>query len=270
MHGIDPREFWLKDVKALIELGYDPTLAYLKRFLDLVGEDAPLGELTSRHLRDFGRTLDSKFFPGIPELFDDLNGIVNSYRDIEIEFYIISGGLQDIIEGSRIVGKYFSGVYGCQLVGDEKEGVFKHLKRSINFTEKTRYLFEINKGITPVQAVEKPYLVNIDILHERRRIRFPNMIYIGDGLTDVPCFSLVMKGSDDPEGAGIAFAVFDPTKEKSAKQVLQEYLIPRRVVSAHAPDYRKDRELGALIRAAVATRCNTIQTRVTLGWNLRA
>lgn len=62
MHGIDPKEFWLKDVKALIELGYDPTLAYLKRFLDLVGEDAPLGELTSLHLRDFGRTLDSKFF----------------------------------------------------------------------------------------------------------------------------------------------------------------------------------------------------------------
>jgi len=87
------------------------------------------------------------------------------------------------------------------------------------------------------------------------------MIYVGDGLTDIPCFSLVKRGVGEPGGGGIPLAVFDPTKEKSAKQALQEYLRPGRVISAHAPHYTPDRELGAIIRAAVRTRCSDIKLR---------
>jgi hypothetical protein len=260
-HGIKADDFWLKDVRALIDLGYDPTHAYLKRLLDLVGKDNPLGMLTGNELRKFGASMDAKFFPGIPDLFDDLRVIVKSYRDISVEFYVVSGGLQDIVEGSQIIGKNFTGIYGCQLAGDTPDGILKYVKRAITFTEKTRYIFEINKGVTPNQVTEKPYLVNTFKDHPVRRIRFCNMIYIGDGLTDIPCFSLIRNGANDPLGGGITFAVFDPTKEKSAKQALQDYLIPGRVTSAHAPNYTKERELGSFIRTAVATMCTRINLR---------
>jgi len=260
-HGIQPQDFWLKEVRGLIESGYDPTHAYLRRILDLVGHDKPLGALTADDLRKFGQSMDSKLYPGLLELFDDLRCIVSRYRDVSIEFYIVSGGLQDIAEGSQIVKKYFTGIYGCQLAGDTNDGVLKYVKRAITFTEKTRYIFEINKGVTPNQVVQKPYLVNTHKGHEQRRVRFSNMIYVGDGLTDIPCFSLIKNGANDPEGGGIAFAVFDPSKERAAKQALQEYLIPGRVTSAHAPDYTKSRELGTFIRTAVAQRCSAINLK---------
>jgi phosphoserine phosphatase len=260
-HGIDVDAFWLRDVKSLVQSGYDPTHAYLRKLLDNVGDGKPLGRLTNRELSDFGRKLDSKFFPGIPELFGDLTNTVKEFRDIGIEYYIISGGLENIVSGSEIVSKNFSGVYGCRLGGDTDEGPLKYIKRAITFTEKTRYLFEINKGISPSKVIEKPYLVNKSRPHKERRIRFSNMIYVGDGLTDIPCFSLVKNGAGDPAGGGITFGVFDITKEKSAKQALDEYLIPGRVSSAHAPYYTKDRELGVFIRSAVAGICHRIKLR---------
>ena len=260
-HGIKPDDFWLKDVRALIDSGYDPTHAYLKHLLDLVGNDRPLGQLTNDELRTFGASMDTKFFPGIPELFDDLRGIVHNYRDISIEFYVVSGGLQDIVEGSSIIRKNCTSVYGCQLAGDTPAGNLKYIKRAITFTEKTRYIFEINKGIEPDQVTGKPYLVNTHKDHPQRRVRFCDMIYIGDGLTDIPCFSLIKNGANDPLGGGIAFAVFDPTKEMSAKQALQDYLIPGRVTGAHAPNYTKERELGSFMRSAVAGMCARINLR---------
>jgi 2-hydroxy-3-keto-5-methylthiopentenyl-1-phosphate phosphatase len=254
-YKINPENFWSKEVKALIDTGYDPTLAYLNKFLENVGKDKPFGKLTNEDLHNFGKTLDDKFFSGLPQIFDDLKEIVKNYKDIDIEFYIISGGLQEIIKGSKIVQDNFTSVYGCELDEDSEFGHLKYIKRAISFTEKTRYIFEINKGITPDEVNIKPFLVNKDIPITSRRIPIENMIYVGDGLTDIPCFSLIMKGN------GIAFGVLDPSKTKSAKQALQEYIITHRVVSVHAPNYLEDVELGSLIRATVTSRCTTISLR---------
>ncbi len=126
------------------------------------------------------------------------------------------------------------------------------MKRCVTFTEKTRFLFEINKGLDPRKTHRNPFLVNRDIPTEKRRVPFKNMIYIGDGLTDIPCFSLVKKQG------GTAFGVFNPGEKKSAKRALLEFLKPDRVISMHAPRYRAKDELGSLLRAAVATRCSKI------------
>lgn len=260
-YKIKPEDFWSIEVKNLIKLGYDPTQAFLKKILDNIGEDKPLGKLTNQNLREFGKTLDDKFFSGIPQIFDDLKKIVNKLKDIEIEFYIISGGLKEIIIGSKTVQDNFTSVYGCELIGDTEDGYLKYIKRAISFTEKTRYIFEINKGITQDQVKEKPLLVNKNLSNDSRRIPIGNMIYVGDGLTDIPCFSLIKKGIGEPAGGGMAFGVFDPTVEKSAKQALQEYIMTDRVLSAHAPKYQKDAELGSFIRAAVTTRCAKVQLK---------
>jgi hypothetical protein len=175
------------------------------------------------------------------------------FKNIEVEFYIVSGGLQAILDGSEIVRKYFTAAYGCQLGGDTEDGVLKYIKRSITFTEKTRYLFEINKGVDSEASRSNPYLVNLAVPESSRRIPFANFIYVGDGMTDIPCFSLVQKMG------GIAFGIFDPLNEGKAKQALEEFLKPGRVVSVHAPKYGPDNELGSMLRAAVVTRCAAIQ-----------
>jgi hypothetical protein len=171
------------------------------------------------------------------------------YRNIVMEFYIVSGGLQSIIEGSKIVHDNFKAVYGCQLDGDQ-DGVLRYIKRCVTFTEKTRYLFEINKG---KDSDRNPLRVNEPVPPEKRRVPFRNIIYVGDGLTDIPCFSLVK------ERKGLPFGVFDPTKKKSARQALVELLKPDRVISVHSPKYGSDDDLGSLLRMAVANRCSQIQ-----------
>jgi len=248
-HDIDPKKFWTKDVRALIRSGFDPSLAWLKLLIDNVGSGKPLGNLTKKSLREFGGSLDAAFYQGIPELFDDLRALVKKSKVGEIEFYIVSGGLQDIVEGSKTVRKYFSGIYACDLEEDDSTGNVRHVKRCVTFTEKTKYLFEINKGIDPKKARRNPYLVNKNVEMSKRRIHFKNMFYVGDGLTDIPCFSLLKKLS------GTAFGVFDPAQSKSARRALVEFLKPDRVVSVHAPRYGKNDELGSLLRAAVGARC---------------
>ena len=96
--GIDADKFW-SETRDLVARGYDPAPAYLKLLLDNVAEGKPLAGLTNEKLKEFGATLDSEFFPGIPEVFTDLRNEVARFRDIGIEFYINSGGLKPIIEG---------------------------------------------------------------------------------------------------------------------------------------------------------------------------
>src|SRR5947209_6537212 len=81
---------------------------------------------------------------------------------------IVSGGLQAVLEGSEVVRRYFAAAYGCQLTGDTESAVLKYIKRSITFAEKTRYLFEINKGIDPNDSRTKPFLVNQAVEEKNR------------------------------------------------------------------------------------------------------
>jgi phosphoserine phosphatase len=251
-NSIDPAQFWSGQVKALVDEGYDPPLAYLNLLLREVRPGQPLAGLSNQRLRAFGRSLDGTWFPGLPQFFADLRAIAREHRDVSVEFYIISGGLQAVIEGSAYVQEFFAGVYACQLGEDAHTGVVSYIKRCVTFTEKTRFLFEINKGISPADAATQPQLVNNFVPEANRPVPFKNMIYIGDGLTDVPCFSLVEKGD------GLAFGVFQRGTE-SAKQAFQRFLETKRVRSLHHPDYRDEAELGSLLRAAVASACTRIE-----------
>ena len=250
--GVDPAEFWTKDVRRRLKQGFDPTLAYLGLILEYVGLDRPLGCLSNQDLREFGATLDSDFFPGLPELFDDLRAVGSVYNDVAVEFHIISGGLLEVVRGSKTVQKHFTGVYGCEFSEAPATGYLSGIKRAITFTEKTRYLFEINKGIEPADVLKNPYVVNRDIAVSERPVPFENMIYVGDGLTDIPCFSLLKKER------GAAFGVFDPGRPDSARRAFTEFLRTDRVISMHAPKYGQDDELGSLLRTAVATRASAI------------
>ena len=246
-HGIDAEEFWGKTVRELILRGYEPALAYLNRLLENVGPDKPLGLMTNQGLREYGKTLGSRFYPGVTSLFKDLHEIAQSIStNVNLEFYIVSGGLQDLMEDIPLLQKHTSAIYGCQFGENPQTGLIHQIKKCVTFTEKTRYLFEINKGIKAKDVASNKYAVNRDVPLCRRRVPFQNMIYIGDGLTDIPCFSLVKRLG------GMTFGVFNPSEESAAKRALQEFLNTDRVISMHAPRYRKTDELGALLRAAVS------------------
>ena len=247
--GLSPSDFWGKQAKELIEGGWDPSLAYLKLIIDNVGANKPFGKLSNDKLRAFGSKL--KFYPGIPKMFADLHKSVaqHTLSNPGIEFYVISGGLEEIIRGSSIA-KHLSGIWGCRF--GEEEGQIKYLKKVVSFTEKTRHLFEINKGLV---TESNPYSVNEKVEPADRRVPFENMIYVGDGLTDVPCFSLVERFG------GIGFGVFDPKKADSPKKAWEKLLAPKRVTSMNAPRYGPKDELGALLRVAVKGVCLRMDTR---------
>jgi hypothetical protein len=196
--------------------------------------------------------LDGDYFPGLPELFGDLRDVVADCSDVSVEFHIISGGLLEVVRGSKVVRDNFTGVNGCEFAEDPETGCLSSIKRAITFTEKTRYLFEINKGIEPSDTLKNPYLVNRDITAAQRPVPFESMIYVGDGVTDIPCFSLLKKER------GASFGVFHPDRRESARRAFTEFLKTDRVTSMHAPRYGPDDELGSLLRTAVATRASTI------------
>jgi phosphoserine phosphatase len=251
-HGIDPADFWQNRMAKLTDAGWDSPLAYLKLILDNVGDDKPFGRLSNKLLREFGERLS--FYPGIPQLFVDLKEIAASHplSNPAVEFYVVSGGIEEIIRGSSIA-KHFTGIWGCRF--HEEDGQVRHVANSITFTEKTKFLFAINKGIGDADSRRSPFAVNQAVNAEDRRVPFEHMIYLGDGLTDVPCFSLLEKNR------GVAFGIFDPRKKNSPKKAWEQLVMPNRVKTIGAPEYGPEQILGSLLRASVGTICSQMDLR---------
>jgi phosphoserine phosphatase len=173
-YGIDAQAFW-RECGEMVSAGWDPALAYTKRLVDHVRPGMPLERLNNAALREFGAKL--RFYPGIPQIFKDLQTITREHAltNPAVEFYIISGGLEEVIRGSAIA-KYFRGICGCRLA--EEDGVIRFLQNAVSFTDKTRYIFEINKGLE-VPCRTSAYAVNEYVPDNDRPIPLKNMIYIG-------------------------------------------------------------------------------------------
>ena len=202
--GIDPLEFWPSCTALIKERGYDQELAYMKRMLDYDG----IRKLSNADLQAMGP--DLTFFPGVPDFFEELNGIVQQPRymecDIHLEHYVVSSGLKAILDGSHIA-KHVKAIFGCEF--DEDKGHIHFPKRTISHTQKTQFLFRVNKGL-----INLGQDVNDHMPEEARRVPFRHMIYVGDGPTDVPCFTVIKKNG------GLAVAVYNPydTTRKSFKK----------------------------------------------------
>ncbi len=182
--------FWNDDVKKLVRKGWDPPLAFIDRILYLLRKKEI--EITNEDLRELGKRV--QLFPGVSDLFQRLNAFVDARKElreafVRIEFYIISGGFEEIIRGTSIANE-MKDIFGCTF----HERLSKLVPKSIvTFTEKTRFLYAINKGITGPELRRNPYRVNDVIPDDERRIPFSHMIYLGDGPTDIPCFSAIQK-----------------------------------------------------------------------------
>ena len=203
--GIDPKKFWARCHEHVKEQGYDSELAYMKVLLDYLDIDRP----TNRRLRELGVQLN--FFPGLPEMFEQFaSGLLTAQHEahgIRVEHYIISSGLRVLIEGSRLA-PHVRAIFGCEFAED-RDGRITFPKRVISHTQKTQFLFRINKGLLDMTED-----VNDHMPPELRPVPFEHMIYVGDGPTDVPCFTVVR------QNGGHAIAVYnaeDPTRSSFKK-----------------------------------------------------
>jgi phosphoserine phosphatase len=254
-YKVDPNDFYNNKVKALVNKEWDPTLAVMTELLHNIGNGKPLRELSNEALYEFGDELE--FYQGLPELFDDLNEIAKQHTLVKpsVEFFVLSGGLEEVIRGCKIAKYFNGGIRGCRFE-ENKNGVISDIKNIVSFTEKTRFLFEINKGIIPGGSRKRPFNVNKEVKDNKRRIPFKNMIYVGDGLTDVPCFSLIDKNGGTPYG------VFDPRRKDSPKIAWKNLLAPRRIKTLNSPKYTEDDDLGAILRANVDSICTDMTTEL--------
>jgi hypothetical protein len=203
--GIEPKKFW-GECKQL-GLGWDPPIRWMYRLLQL----SKRGEirLTRSRIEEIGKKIE--FYQGIPRFFDEMREYVEVSDfdvDTNLEFYVITGGLEDLVRASKIGGKsqrygrrYLKEIFGCNFSYDAS-GSIEFPRTIITFTEKTKYLYLINKGITRKVFDRDPYRVNDWKDKKERRVPFHYMIYIGDGPTDIPCLSAI-RSDQSNKGFGI-------------------------------------------------------------------
>jgi hypothetical protein len=205
--------------------------------------------ITKDSFRKHGRRIT--FFPGINDWFSRINDYGRA-RDLRIEHYIISSGLREMIEGTSIY-KEFEYVFASGFAYDSNDvAVWPAL--AVNYTNKTQHLFRINRGIK--NAYDNATINKVQ-LEEECYIPLENMIYIGDGETDVPCMSLLRSQG------GTAVAVYNPQKRKT-RQIAQDLIEHGRADFSVAADYSDGQMLDQVVKAvidrtAAATRLQAIK-----------
>jgi hypothetical protein len=246
--GIDPTQFWAKCNVLVHDQKWDGELAYMKCLLDYLGMD----NVTNLRLKQLGAGL--KFFPGLPELFDTLPTAAlrpeHEAAGIKVEHYIISSGLKALLDGSRLQ-THVKAIFGCEF-GEDAEGRISFPKRAISHTTKTQFLFRINKGMLTYDQD-----VNDHMPPEQRPIPFENMVYVGDGPTDVPCFTVMARNG----GQGIAVYNPDDTSGRSFRKCFQLSTHAGRVKHIAPADYRQGSHLWLLLQEMVTETADRILRR---------
>lgn len=199
---------------------------YLNHFITCTNQGIFEG-LNNNLLRELGQELE--FYNGIPDIFTDLKNIVENddkYKKhgILLEHYIVSTSLSEMIKGSKI-NEFVDGIWGCEFIetpikseidikeykkdAAEDTGVISQVGYAIDNTSKTRAIFEINKGVNKFEKID----VNSKLPHNMRRVPIENMIYVADGPSDVPVFSVLK------QNGGTTFAVYAEDSQKEFEQV---------------------------------------------------
>ena len=241
--GINSGSFWRRCSELVRDQGYDSELAYMKVLLDTLGMDRP----KNSELKELGQKLN--FYQGLPEMFDQFrDGLLTDEQvahGINVEHYIISSGMKILIDGSRLA-PYVRAIFGCEFAEDA-EGRITFPKRVISHTQKTQYLFRINKGLLDMSED-----VNDHMDPSIRPVPFPNMIYLGDGPTDVPCFTVMRKNG------GEAIAVYNPDDPARLgfKKCFQLSAHADRVKHIAPADYREGTHLRLLLEQMVEETAN--------------
>ena len=194
--GIDKDAFWAASNELAVKNRMDKNLAWMHeliRYSEFKGKS-----LKREYFKQIGA--DVELYEGVKTWFDAINAYARE-KGIEVEHYIISSGLKEIIEGSEIA-KHFKRIYASTYLYST-DGVAKWPAQAINFTNKTQFIFRVAKGFLE----EYDERVNDSVPEEQLRIPYENIVYIGDSATDIPCMRLVKSRG------GYSIGVYDPVKD---------------------------------------------------------
>ncbi len=220
--GMQPNEFWNHTAEVAAEQTMDSILTYMYCMVETAHQSG--NPLTRETLVKCGK--DIEYHPGVEGWFERINRYAEE-AGVKVEHYVLSSGLKEIIEGTSIA-KYFKRIYACEFL--YKDGQAYWPKMAVNYTNKTQFVYRINKGVLDINN-------DTDLNNSRpdseKRVFFSNMIYIGDGLTDVPCMKLVKS-----EG-GHSIAIYQKNQEEKAAPLLRH----ERVDWMFEADYREGSEL---------------------------
>lgn len=225
----DPNEFWKESNLFAKEKNCDSILAYL--YLIYKKDKS----LSKQKLIEEGSYV--KLYKGVDTWFKRINAYGKKHN-VDVEHYIISSGIEDIIMGTSIA-KEFKKVYACSFVYDE-EGKAVWPNRVVNYTQKTQYLYRIYKGV--FDATNDADLNN-SVPDEKKYLKHENMVYFGDGQTDVPSMKTVLMNG------GYTIAVFGDNNTKK-ERALELYNDKRANFSVKA-DYSKDSKIEKIIQGII-------------------
>lgn len=233
--GLTDKDLFWEQSHALAERQQSSTiLAYMKLMVDKAKQNGI--SIRRQQFVEFGRGIC--FFAGVEEWFDLINRKANE-MGVDVEHYIISSGLKELIEGTTIA-HHFKQIYACSFMYENDAAIWPAV--AVDFTSKTQFIFMINKGIHEIWNNAR---INDSMPDESRPVPFHNMIYLGDGETDIPSMRIVKS-----EG-GHSIAIYKPGNGMSRGQA--ENLVQRGRVNFACPgDYTENGELYQVVMATMA------------------
>ncbi len=226
--NISPKEFWENTGKLIEESEADKILSYMYMMLKECEKNNI--KLTRKYLNSCGKSIE--FYKGVTTWFDRINQYGKSVG-VEVEHYIVSSGITEIIEGTEIYDK-FKKIYGCSFLYEN--GVAVWPKLAINYTNKTQFIFRISKGALDIRDDD-----SVNKKSKHLEIPFTNMIYFGDGLTDIPCMKIIK------EAGGKSIAIYQEGKSDKILPLLND----DRVNFALPSDYSEGSKLEGVVKMLI-------------------
>ena len=226
--GKKSADFWEESEALAREEDGDTILAYLYNII----KSAKNNNISLRREAFMESGSSVELFPGVQQWFKRINKYAKS-KNIEIDHYINSSGIKEMIQGTKIAGE-FKKIYACSFFYDV-DGVAYWPSVVVNYTTKTQFLFKINKGIDSVMDNKE---VNKFIPEEERPVPFQRMIYFGDGTTDIPCMRLVKSLG------GHSIAVYNESNQSDVEKLIDE----KRVDYALKADYSKGLDIDNVVK----------------------
>lgn len=241
--GLTPAEFWSKTEEVCVKHNMDKILGYM---YVMMAECKARGiKLTKEYLKSLGSGVE--LFKGVDTWFDRINAY-GEELGLRIEHYIISSGTKEIIEGCK-VAKEFKRIYGCEFMyGDDKTAIWP--KIAVNYTNKTQYVYRISKGALEENEEEK---LNSATDDKDRRVNYENMIYVGDGMTDIPCMKVVKSRG------GKAIAIY----QNQQKEKVQNLVRDNRINYVCPADYREKSKMETIVKLILENMAATHKVKMT-------
>jgi phosphoserine phosphatase len=232
--GKSNKEFWDASNRLAEEQDADQILTYMA----LMIHEAQAKGLSLRReaFQESGKRVD--LYEGVIDWFDRINAY-GEQHGVQIVHYINSSGLKEIIEGTPIADK-FRKIYACSFLNNV-DGIAYWPGVAVNYTNKTQFIFKINKGVESVYDTKQ---VNTFMEEKQRPVPFSRMIYVGDGTTDIPCMRLVKNFG------GHSIAVYNP-KDKTKRREMNTLIRDNRVNHVCPADYTEGSEMDVVVKTII-------------------